>query len=154
MTSRSRAIVTRLMTGGKAPMRVDHTAPVLVVDDQTIMVDLTRRILSRLGFEQIDHEPDGEKALVRLRSRAYQLVICDMHKPINGLQLLRSVRQDRSLSGTRFLLMTGSVEPSTVMAARQAGADAYLLKPFTPEQLKGKVEGIFSRFQPSSMESN
>jgi two-component system, chemotaxis family, chemotaxis protein CheY len=136
-------------------MRVDHTAPVLVVDDQPIMVDLTRRILSRLGFEQIDHEPDGEKALVRLRSRAYQLVICDMHmQPINGLQLLRSVRQDKSLSGTRFLLMTGSVEPSTVAAARQAGADAYLLKPFTPEQLKGKVEGIFSRFQASSLESN
>jgi two-component system, chemotaxis family, chemotaxis protein CheY len=131
-------------------MRVNHTAPVLVVDDQPIMVDLTRRILSRLGFEEIDHEPDGEKALVRLRSREYQLVICDMHMtPITGLQLLRSVRQDKSLDGTRFLLMTGSVEPSTVAAARQAGADAYLLKPFTPEQLKGKLESIFSRYHPS-----
>jgi len=58
------------------------------------------------------------------------------------------VRQDKSLEGTRFLLMTGSVEPSTVMAAKQAGADAYLLKPFTPEQLKGKVEEIFSRYRP------
>ncbi len=127
-------------------MRVDHTAPVLVVDDQLIMVDLTKRILSRLGFEQIDHEPDGEKALARLRFRSYQLVICDMHmSPVNGLQLLRSVRQDHDLKSTRFLLMTGSVEPSTVIAAKQAGADAYLLKPFTPEQLKGKVEQIFSR---------
>ena len=69
--------------------------------------------------------------------------------PITGLQLLRSVRQDKSLDGTRFLLMTGSVEPSTVTAARQAGADAYLLKPFTPEQLKGKLERIFSRYHPS-----
>jgi len=130
-------------------MRVDHTAPVLVVDDQAIMVDLTRRILSRLGFEQIDQELDAEKALFKLRSREYQLVICDMHmQPITGLQLLRSVRQDKSLEGTRFLLMTGSVEPSTVMAAKQAGADAYLLKPFTPEQLKGKVEEIFSRYRP------
>ena len=59
-------------------MRVDHTAPVLVVDDQSIMVDLTRRILSRLGFEQIDYESDGNKALARPRSRDYQLVICDM----------------------------------------------------------------------------
>jgi two-component system chemotaxis response regulator CheY len=55
------------------------------------------------------------------------------------------VRQDHDLKSTRFLLMTGSVEPSTVIAAKQAGADAYLLKPFTPEQLKGKVEQIFSR---------
>ena len=128
-------------------MRVDHTAPVLVVDDQSIMVDLTRRILSRLGFEQIDYESDGNQALARLRSRDYQLVICDMHmQPVTGLQLLRSVRQDKALNGTRFLLMTGSVEPSTVSAARQAGADAYLLKPFTPEQLKGKVVEIFSRY--------
>jgi two-component system, chemotaxis family, chemotaxis protein CheY len=128
-------------------MRVDHTAPILVVDDQSIMVDLTRRILSRLGFEQIDYESDGNKALARLRSRDYQLVICDMHmQPVTGLQLLRSVRQDKALNGTRFLLMTGSVEPSTVSAARQAGADAYLLKPFTPEQLKGKVVEIFSRY--------
>jgi CheY-like chemotaxis protein len=131
-------------------MRVDYTAPVLVVDDPTVMVDLTRRVLSRLGFEQIDHEPDGEKALIRLRSREYQLVISDMHmQPVTGLQLLRSVRQDRSLNRIRFLLMTGSVEPWTVMAAKLAGADAYLLKPFTPEQLKGKVKQIFARYRPS-----
>ncbi len=128
-------------------MQVDHTAPVLVIDDQPVMIDLTRRILSRLGFEQIDHEPDGENGLAKLRSREYQLVICDMHmQPITGLQLLRSVRQDDALNGTRFLMMTGSFEPSTVAAARQAGADAYLLKPFTPEQLKAKVEEIFSHY--------
>lgn len=128
-------------------MRVDHTVPVLVIDDQPVMIDLTRRILKRLGFEQIDHEPDGEKGLAKLRSREYQLVICDMHmQPITGLQLLRSVRQDDALNGTRFLMMTGSVEPSTVAAARQAGADAYLLKPFTPEQLNAKVEEIFSHY--------
>ncbi len=46
--------------------------------------------------------------------------------------------------------MTGSVEPSIVIAARQAGADAFLLKPFTPEQLKGKVERILARHHPSS----
>jgi two-component system chemotaxis response regulator CheY len=74
-----------------------------------------------------------------------------MHmQPVTGRQLLRSVLQDRSLDGTRFLLMTGSVEPSIVIAARQAGADAFLLKPFTPEQLKGKVEQIFARHHPSS----
>ncbi len=126
-------------------MAIDYTAPVLVVDDQLMMVELTKRILSRLGFEDIHHEPDGEKALAQLRAKTYQLVICDMHmQPVTGLQLLRSVRHDDRLKKTRFLLMTGSVEPSIVVAAKQAGADAYILKPFTPEQLKEKLAKVFS----------
>ena len=127
-------------------MRIDYTATVLVVDDQLMMVELTRRILSRLGFEQIDHEGDAEKGLAKLRERRHQLVISDMHmQPTTGLQLLRSVRQDYDIKDTRFILMTGSVDPSTVLAAKQAGADAYLLKPFTPDQLKTKLAEIFSR---------
>jgi two-component system, chemotaxis family, chemotaxis protein CheY len=151
-TSRDRSrIDPERQCRAKGPkMRIDYTAPVLAIDDQPIMLDLTRRILSRLGFEVIDYEPDGERGLARLRLRQYQLVVCDMHmSPVNGLQLLRSVRQDQELKDTRFILMTGSVEPSTVMAAKQAGADAYLLKPFTPEQLKGKVDEVFSRHHPT-----
>jgi CheY-like chemotaxis protein len=72
-------------------MRVDHTAPVLVVDDQTIMVDLTRRVLSRLGFEQIDREPNGERALVRLRSREYpsSSVTCTCSKSMDSSSCAR-----------------------------------------------------------------
>jgi two-component system chemotaxis response regulator CheY len=126
-------------------MAIDYTAPLLVVDDQLMMVELTKRILSRLGFEDIGHELNGEKAVARLRAKRYQLVICDMHmQPVSGLHLLRSVRQDDHLKNTRFLLMTGSVEPSIVVAAKKAGADAYILKPFTPEQLKEKLAKVFS----------
>jgi two-component system chemotaxis response regulator CheY len=131
-------------------VKIDYAAPVLVVDDQLVMVDLTKRILSRLGFERIDHERDGENALARLRADKSQLVICDMHmQPVTGLQLLRSVRQDHDLKNTRFILMTGSDEPATVMQAKLAGADAYLLKPFTPDQLKAKLLEVFSRDRPS-----
>jgi CheY-like chemotaxis protein len=127
-------------------VRIDYTAPVLVVDDQLMMAELTQRILSRLGFEKINYEPNGEKALARMRSQRYQLVICDMHmQPVSGLQLLRSIRHDDALKDTRFIVMTGSVEPSTVMAAKQAGADAYLLKPFNPAQMRAKLEEVFSR---------
>ncbi len=126
-------------------MAIDYTTPILIVDDQLMMVEVTKRILSRLGFEDIDHEQDGVKGLAQLRAKSYQLVICDMHmQPVTGPQLLRSVRHDDHLKNTRFLLMTGSVEPSIVVAAKQAGADAYLLKPFTPEQLKEKLAKVFS----------
>ena len=101
-------------------MHKDYTTPILVVDDQLIMVQLRKQILNRLGFEQIDHEPDGEKALARLRAGPYQVVICDIHmRPVNGLELLRSIRQDEALRETRFLLMTGGVEPTTVVQAKQ-----------------------------------
>lgn len=127
-------------------MIINYAAPVLVVDDQIRMVDLAKRLLSRLGFEQVHHECDGEKALARLRSLDYQLVLCDMHmQPISGLQFLRSIRQEDALKMTRFILMTGSVEPSAVKAAKLAGADAYILKPFTHHQLQTKVEEVFSR---------
>jgi two-component system, chemotaxis family, chemotaxis protein CheY len=127
-------------------MSIDYTVPILVVDDQALMVDLAIRVLGRLGFTRIDHERNGEKALANLRARPYQLVICDMHmQPLSGLQLLRLIRQDGALKGMRFLLMTGSAEPATVVKAREAGADAYLLKPFTQEQLKAKLGEMFSR---------
>jgi two-component system, chemotaxis family, chemotaxis protein CheY len=119
---------------------LDITLPVLLVDDQQIMVDLTRRILARLGFEHVDHTGDGHQALAMLRQGNYKLVISDLHMEImGGIQLLRAVRADDQLKTIRFLLMTGSAGVPNVMIAKQAGADAYLLKPFTPEQLRAKL---------------
>jgi two-component system, chemotaxis family, chemotaxis protein CheY len=127
-------------------MHTDYSAPVLVIDDQQVMVELTRRVLSRIGFDQIDHARDGATALVMLHRRKYQLVISDLlMTPLNGLEILRTIRADDRLQRTRFLLMTGNVESRAVVAAKQAGADAYLLKPFTPEQLRAKLNEIFSR---------
>jgi two-component system, chemotaxis family, chemotaxis protein CheY len=108
------------------------------------MVSLTKQVLSNIGFEQIDHASDGEAALTMLRQKKYQLVIADLRmQPIGGLQLLRTVRQDYELQETRFLLMTASLFPEPVMTAKLAGVDAYLLKPFTPRQLRAKVDEIF-----------
>jgi two-component system chemotaxis response regulator CheY len=124
---------------------LDLTLPVLVVDDQQIMVDLTRRILARLGFEHVDHTADGHQALAMLRDGKYKLVMSDLHmQAMGGIQLLRAVRADDQLQTIRFLLMTGSAGVPNVTAAKHAGADAYLLKPFTPEQLKAKLIQIFN----------
>jgi two-component system, chemotaxis family, chemotaxis protein CheY len=126
-------------------MPVDYAAPVLVIDDEQVMIDLTRRVLGSIGFEQVDHALDGENALSLLRQRKYQLVISDLRmKPVSGLQILRTVRQDPDLRKTPFLLMTASLESDAVKAAKLAGADAYLLKPFTPRQLRAKLNEIFA----------
>jgi two-component system chemotaxis response regulator CheY len=125
-------------------MRVDYSAPILVVDDEQVMVSLTVQVLRRVGFEQIDHACDGEQALSMLRQKKYQLVVADLRmQPVGGLQILRTLRHDYELKDTKFLLMTASLAPGPVAAAKHAGADAYLLKPFTPRQFRAKLSEIF-----------
>jgi two-component system, chemotaxis family, chemotaxis protein CheY len=127
-------------------MHIDYSAPILIVDDEQVMVALTKKVLSKVGFEQIDHAVDGETALMLLRQKNYRLVIADLRmQPVGGLQILRTIRQDHELKDTRFLLMTASLAPEPVAAAKHGGADAYLLKPFTPRQLRAKLNEVFSR---------
>lgn len=126
---------------------MDYAAPILIVDDHQTMRDVTKAIISKLGFERIDQASDGDTALRMLRATpVYQLVISDLQMaPMTGLQLLRAIRQDFALKHIRFLLMTASAELGPVLAGKQAGADAYLLKPFTPQKIRNKIEEMFSR---------
>ena len=81
------------------PFPIDQAEPLLVVDDQKTMVELTRRVLSRLGFENIDDASDGYQALTVLREKKHKLVISDLRMAaMGGIQLLKSVRvhSDRS----------------------------------------------------------
>ena len=116
-----------------------------MVDDQKTMVELTRRVLSRLGFENIDDASDGYQALTLLREKKHKLVISDLRMAaMGGIQLLKAVRADDQLKNTPFILMTGSLDVPNVLAAKYAGTDAYLLKPFTQDQLKAKLLEVLS----------
>ena len=127
------------------PFPIGQAAPLLVVDDQKMMLELTRRVLSRLGFENIDEASDGYQALTLLREKKHKLVISDLHMAaMGGIQLLKAVRADDELKNTPFILMTGSVGIPNVVVAKYAGIDAYLLKPFTQEQLKAKLLEVLS----------
>ena len=127
------------------PFPIDQAEPLLVVDDQKMMVELARRVLSRLGFENIDDPSDGYQALTLLREKKHKLVISDLHMAaMGGIQLLKAVRADDQLKDTPFILMTGSLDVPNVLAAKYAGTDAYLLKPFTQEQLKAKLLEVLS----------
>ena len=124
-------------------MPLNPTVSVLVVDDLTMMRRIIEAILGRLGFAQVDMAPDGASALAMMRKAAYGLVISDLDmQPMNGLHLLRAVRADAALQRTPFILTTASMAGENIIAARHAGVDAYLLKPFTPEALKAKIEAV------------
>jgi two-component system chemotaxis response regulator CheY len=103
------------------PFPIDQAEPLLVVDDQKTMVELTRRLLRRLGFEDIDEALVGYQALTLLRGKQHKLVISDLRMAaMGGLQLLKAVRADDQLKNTPFILMTGSLNVPNVLAAKYA----------------------------------
>ena len=119
---------------------------VLVVDDEWLMIEIITSLLKRSGFENVDFASEGASALARMREKTYDLVISDLNMDgMSGLKLVRAVRQDPQLCATPFILTTASPVIENALAAKQAGVDFYLLKPFTAEVLKQKVHAALGR---------
>jgi two-component system, chemotaxis family, chemotaxis protein CheY len=125
-------------------MPIDHSLRVLVVDDFATIIHIVRKLLSQLGFENVEDARDGEAALAKLRQRKYDLVICDWNmEPTTGYDLLLKVRADRDLAATPFIMITAESKPDNVIAARKAGVSNYIVKPFTADALKEKIDSVF-----------
>lgn len=117
--------------------------PVLVADDYNTMRRIIRNLLEQLGFTDIHEAEDGAAALTKLRSRNFGLVISDWNMaPMSGLELLKEVRADVKLKGLPFVLVTAEAKPENVMAAKAAGVNQYIVKPFTAETLAKKLETV------------
>jgi two-component system chemotaxis response regulator CheY len=116
---------------------------VLVVDDFPTMRRIVKNLLKQIGFENIDEAEDGTQALNKLKSGNYGLVVSDWNMPgMVGIDLLRNVRQDAALKEMPFLMVTAEAEKEKVIEAIKAGVDNYIVKPFTAEVLKEKLEKI------------
>ncbi len=116
---------------------------VLVVDDFPTMRRIVKNLLKQLGFENIDEAENGEDALNKLKSGEYGLVVSDWNMPVmEGIELLRNVRNDPQLKDIAFLMVTAEAEKEKVIEAIKAGVDNYVVKPFTGEVLKEKLEKI------------
>ena len=127
-------------------MAVDKSTPILVVDDYKTMIRIVRNLLHQLGFANVDDAGDGESALVRLRERAYGLVISDwMMEPMSGIDLLRQVRADPRLKKVPFIMITAENRKDRVALAEQAGADGYIVKPFNAEALSDRIAAVMGR---------
>ena len=129
---------------GEQEMAIDMSMPVLVVDDYNTMIRIIRNLLKQLGFEDVDDASDGSAALAKLREKKYGLVISDWNmEPMTGYELLREVRADGRLSRTPFIMVTAESKTENVIAAKKAGVNNYIVKPFNAATLKTKIEAVF-----------
>ena len=123
---------------------MDKTISVLVVDDFRTMSLILSKLLGQIGFTDVDRVEDGYAALDRLREKRYGLVITDWNmEPLSGAQLVQRMKEEPSLSAIPVILITA--QGSRHDEAWLVGADAYLNKPFTPEELDRVIEEVFSR---------
>jgi two-component system, chemotaxis family, chemotaxis protein CheY len=138
----NRAEATR---NGVETMAVDLSMPILVVDDYNTMIRIIRNLLKQLGFEDIDDASDGSAALTKLREKKYGLVISDWNmEPMTGYELLKEVRSDPGLNKTPFIMVTAESKTENVIAAKKAGVNNYIVKPFNAQTLKTKIEAVFA----------
>lgn len=130
-------------------MPVDKNMPILVVDDYNTMRRIVRNLLKQLGFENVDEASDGGEALKKLQEKPFGLVISDWNmEPMTGYQLLQQVRADANekIKGVPFIMVTAESKPENVVAAKQAGVNNYIVKPFNAETLKSKLVSVIGEF--------
>ena len=124
-------------------MVADKSMNVLVVDDYKSMVRIVRGMLNQLGFVNIDDAPDGAAAMALLKEKDYGLVLSDWNmQPVTGLELLKQVRAEERTKKTPFVMVTAEAKVENVIAARQAGVNNYVIKPFTLAVLKQKLTSV------------
>ena len=117
---------------------------VLVVDDYKTMIRIIRNLLKQLGFQNIDDAADGAEALGKLKEKSYGLIISDWNmEPMTGYELLKEVRSDDVLAKTPFIMVTAESKTENVIAAKKAGVNNYIVKPFNAATLKNKINAVF-----------
>ncbi len=120
----------------------------LVVDDFSTMRRIVRNLLKELGHASVDEAEDGVAALSKLKRDSFDFVITDWNMPnMDGLQLLQAVRADPALSALPVLMVTAEAKKENIIAAAQAGASGYIVKPFTAATLDEKITKILDKLK-------
>ena len=131
----------------------DKATRVMVVDDMLTMRKIVSKTLKELGFTDLTEAADGQKAweAVQAANPPIGLIVSDWNMPnCTGLDLLKRIRADGRFKHTPFVLLTAESESHQVMEAVKAGVDNYIVKPFTAETLKTKLEEAHKRTQNRS----
>lgn len=126
----------------------DSNLKFLVVDDFSTMRRIVRNLLKELGYSSVDEAEDGSAALAKLKRESYDFLISDWNMPVmDGLQLLQAVRADATLSAMPVLMVTAEAKKENIIAAAQAGASGYIVKPFTATTLDEKIKKILEKLK-------
>lgn len=124
--------------------QIDRSSPILVVDDFSTMRRIIKNCLFTLGFENVLEAEDGEQALTILHNTPTAFVISDWAMPnMMGLDLLRAMRSDDRLKTVPFVMLAAEPHKDGFAEASKAGASSFILKPFTPEIFRQKLELVF-----------
>ncbi len=128
-------------------MAVDKDMSVLIVDDYKTMLRVIRNLLKQIGFNNVDEASDGNEALSLAMGKKYGLIISDWHmEPMTGLQLLKAVRGNESLKQVPFIMITAESKTENVIAAKDAGVNSYIVKPFNADTLRNKMGAVLGAF--------
>ena len=123
----------------------DKNMKILIVDDFSTMRRIIRNILKQLEFINVEEADDGSAAFEKLKETDYDLLITDWNMPnMTGLDLLKEVRANEKLKDLKVLLVTAEAEKENIIQAAQAGANEYVVKPFTADVLGKKINKIFA----------
>ncbi len=119
----------------------DHNIRIMVVDDFSTMRRIVKNILKQLGYTNIEEAEDGADALSKIKSEPFDFIISDWNMPnMTGLDLLKNVRADDGLKHIPFMLVTAEAKKENIVDAAKAGVNNYIVKPFTAEALREKMD--------------
>lgn len=118
----------------------------LVVDDFSTMRRIVRNLLKELGYTNVEEAEDGADGLNKLKQGGFEFVVSDWNMPnMDGLQMLQAIRADANLKSLPVLMVTAEAKKENIIAAAQAGASGYVVKPFTAATLDEKLSKIFEK---------
>ncbi len=121
---------------------------ILIVDDFSTMRRIIKNLLRDLGFTNTQEADDGSTALPMLKSGDFDFLVTDWNMPgMTGIDLLKEVRSDGKLASLPVLMVTAEAKRDQIIEAAQAGVNGYVVKPFTAQVLKEKIDKIFERVE-------
>lgn len=129
----------------------DPKTKFLVVDDFSTMRRIVRNLLKELGYSNVDEAEDGAMALSKLKNENFDFVISDWNMPnMDGLEMLKQIRADAAIAKLPVLMVTAEAKKENIIAAAQAGASGYVVKPFTAATLDEKLGKIFEKLEKAA----
>ncbi len=131
-------------TEGVYIMPYNPNMRVLIVDDFSTMRRIVRNILRQLGFTNVVEADDGTTAWEVLNREKIEFIVSDWNMPqMAGIDLLRKVRASEQFADIPFLMVTAEAQQENIIEAVQAKVSNYIVKPFTADTMKQKIDKIF-----------
>ena len=126
-------------------MTAQSSLKLLIVEDREVMLKIIRRLLVQLGYADIDGASNGARALEKMQLKDYDIILSDWNMDeMSGFELLKHVRAEPKTAATPFILVTAEAKHENMLAAKAAGANGYLLKPFKLDMLQSTLENVLA----------